>query len=417
MQYLPKSSISAVRRFNRFYTRRIGALQPHYLGGPYSLPQARVLYELGQRAECTASELGADLDLDLGYLRRLVQDLKRRGLVQGEAAKEDARRVRLTLTARGRKAYQQLDQRSRDEVGAMLSKLAAPEQVRLVGALDAHYLGSPFPLPQARVLYELGERGESTASELGADLDLDAGYLSRLLQGLRRQGLVQGQASRDDARRVRLSLTAKGRKAYQQLDARSRDEVAGMLGKLAAPEQARLADALQTVESLLKKETSQAPGISLRAHRPGDMGWVVHRHGALYFQEYGWDERFEALVAGIAAAFVNELDRKRERCWIAEMGGEPVGCVFLVKQTKTLAKLRLLIVEPKARGSGLGRRLVEECIAFARAKGYSKLVLWTQSNLVAARHLYKSTGFKLVNTQRHQDFGIKLTGEYWELVL
>ena len=310
MQYLPKSSnskssISAVRRFNRFYTRRIGALQPQYLGGPYSLPQARVLYELGQRAECTASELGADLDLDLGYLSRLVQDLKRRGLVQGEAAKEDARRVRLTLTARGRKAYQQLDARSRDEVGAMLSKLAAPEQVRLVGALQA-------------------------------------------------------------------------------------------------------------VEGVLEKKNSKP---TLRPHRPGDMGWVIGAHGRLYAQEYGWDERFEALVAGIAAAFVNELDKKRERCWIAEMGGEPVGCVFLVKQTKTVAKLRLLIVEPKARGIGLGRRLVEECIAFARAKGYGKLVLWTQSNLAAARHIYKSTGFKLVNTQRHQDFGIKLTGEYWELAL
>ncbi|HJT60862.1 MAG TPA: helix-turn-helix domain-containing GNAT family N-acetyltransferase [Burkholderiales bacterium] len=303
-----KTGISAVRRFNRFYTRRIGALQPHYLGSPYSLPQARVLYELGQRGECTASELGADLDLDLGYLSRLVQDLKRRGLVQGEAAKEDARRVRLTLTVKGRKAYQQLDARSRDEVGAMLSKLAAPEQERLVGALQA-------------------------------------------------------------------------------------------------------------VESALETKKKNTTGISLRAHRPGDMGWVIGAHGRLYAQEYGWDERFEALVAGIAAAFVNELDKKRERCWIAEIGGEPVGCVFLVKQTKTLAKLRLLIVEPKARGIGVGRRLVEECIAFARAKGYSKLVLWTQSNLVAARHLYKSTGFKLVNTQRHQDFGIKLTGEYWELVL
>lgn len=301
-----KNRVDAVRRFNRFYTRRVGALQPQYLGGPYSLPQARVLYELGQRAQCTASELGADLDLDLGYLSRLLQDLKRRGLVQGEAAKEDARRVRLTLTAKGRKAYQQLDARSREEVGAMLSKLAAPEQARLVGALQA-------------------------------------------------------------------------------------------------------------VEGVLEKKKNERP--TLRPHRPGDMGWVIGAHGRLYAQEYGWDERFEALVAGIAAAFVNELDRKRERCWIAEMGGEPVGCVFLVKQTKTVAKLRLLIVEPKARGIGLGRRLVEECIAFARAKGYGKLVLWTQSNLVAARHLYKSTGFELVNTQRHQDFGIKLTGEYWELTL
>ena len=311
MQYLPKSSnsrtrISAVRRFNRFYTRRIGALQPHYLGGPYSLPQARVLYELGQRAECTASELGADLDLDLGYLSRLVQDLKRRGLVQGEAAKEDARRVRLTLTARGRKAYQQLDARSRDEVGAMLSKLAAPEQVRLVGALQA-------------------------------------------------------------------------------------------------------------VEAVLEKKKDSKP--TLRPHRPGDMGWVIGAHGRLYAQEYGWDERFEALVGEIAAGFIRHFDKGRERCWIAELGGEPVGSALVVKKSGTVAKLRLLIVEPKARGIGLGRRLVEECIAFARARGYRKLVLWTQSNLAAARHIYKSSGFKLVSTQRHREFGIKLTGEYWELVL
>lgn len=311
MQYLPKSSnsrtrISAVRRFNRFYTRRIGALQPQYLGGPYSLPQARVLYELGQRGECTASELGADLDLDLGYLSRLLQDLKRRELVQGEAAKDDARRVRLTLTAKGRKAYQQLDARSRDEVGAMLSKLAAPEQERLVGALQA-------------------------------------------------------------------------------------------------------------VEGVLEKKSDHK--VRLRAHRPGDIGWVIGAHGRIYAQEYGWDERFEALVAGIAADFINAFDKSRERCWIAEMGGEPVGCAFVVKTSRTMAKLRLLIVEPKARGLGLGRRLVEECIAFARAKGYRKLVLWTQSNLAAARHIYKAAGFKLVNQQPHQDFGIKLTGEYWELEL
>jgi DNA-binding MarR family transcriptional regulator/GNAT superfamily N-acetyltransferase len=288
---------------------------------------------------------------------------------------------------------------------------------RRIGALQGGYLGSPFPLPQARVLYELGERGESTASELGADLDLDAGYLSRLLQGLRRQGLVQGEASRDDARRVRLSLTAKGRKAYQQLDARSRDEVAGMLGKLAAPEQERLADALQTVESLLKKETSPAGEISLRAHRPGDMGWVVHRHGALYFQEYGWDERFEALVAGIARDFIAKLDPARERCWIAEIGGAPVGSVFVVKKSQTVAKLRLLLVEPKARGRGVGKRLVAECIAFARDKGYRKLVLWTQSNLTAARAIYKAAGFRKVTTERHRSFGYDLTGEYWELGL
>ncbi len=286
---------------------------------------------------------------------------------------------------------------------------------RRIGALQQGYMGSPFPLPQARVLYELGQRGECTASELGADLDLDLGYLSRLLQGLRRQGLVQGEAAREDARRVRLSLTAKGRKFYQQLDTRSRDLVAGMLGKLAAPEQARLVGALQAVESVLEKQ-AQSP-ITLRAHRPGDMGWVVQAHGRLYFEERGWGERFEALVAQIAAAFLNNFDKRRERCWIAEMDGGPVGCVFAVKDSKSVAKLRLLLVEPRARGRGLGQQLVEECIAFCRANGFRKLVLWTQSNLAAARAIYAKTGFRKVKEEKHASFGVKLTGEYWELKL
>jgi DNA-binding MarR family transcriptional regulator/N-acetylglutamate synthase-like GNAT family acetyltransferase len=286
---------------------------------------------------------------------------------------------------------------------------------RRVGALQPQYLSSPYSLPQARVLYELGQRGECTASELGADLDLDLGYLSRLVHGLKRNGLVQGEAAKEDARRVRLTLTARGRKAYQQLDARSRDEVGAMLGKLGASEQTRLVDALKTVEGVLEKKPDNP--VSLRGHRPGDMGWVIGAHGRLYAEQFGWDERFEALVATIAAGFINDFDEKRERCWIAEMNGEPVGCVFVVKKSKSVAKLRLLIIEPKARGIGLGRRLVDECIAFAREKGYRKLVLWTQSNLAAARHIYKATGFKLVSKQPHQDFGIKLTGEYWELEL
>jgi DNA-binding MarR family transcriptional regulator/GNAT superfamily N-acetyltransferase len=288
---------------------------------------------------------------------------------------------------------------------------------RRIGVLQPGYLGSPFPLPQARVLYELGQRGSSTASELGADLALDLGYLSRLLQGLRRQGLVQGEASREDARRVRLSLTGKGRRAYQQLDARSRDDVAGMLGKLAAPEQARLVGALQTVEGVLHGDFRGEKPISLRAHRPGDMGWVVQAHGRLYFEERGWGERFEALVAQIAAAFLNNFDKRRERCWIAEMDGEPVGCVFAVKDSKSVAKLRLLLVEPRARGRGLGQQLVGECIAFCRANGFRKLVLWTQSNLAAARAIYAKTGFRKVKEEKHASFGVKLTGEYWELTL
>jgi len=288
---------------------------------------------------------------------------------------------------------------------------------RRIGALQQGYMGSPFPLPQARVLYELGQRGVCTASELGAELDLDLGYLSRLLQSLRRQAVVQGEPSREDARRVRLSLTPKGRKAYQLLDTRSRDLVAGMLGKLAAPEQARLMGALQAVETVLQHGPGSESQITLRSHRPGDMGWVVHAHGRLYFEERGWDERFEALVAGIAKDFIERLDPSRERCWIAEMDGEPVGCAFAVEQSRSVAKLRLLLVEPKARGRGLGKRLVEECIAFARAKGYRRLVLWTQSNLAAARAIYRKTGFRKIKEEKHASFGVRLTGEYWELRL
>ena len=288
---------------------------------------------------------------------------------------------------------------------------------RRIGALQQGYMGSPFPLPQARVLYELGQRGVCTASELGAELDLDLGYLSRLLQSLRRQAVVQGEPSREDARRVRLSLTPKGRKAYQLLDTRSRDLVAGMLGKLAAPEQARLVGALQAVETVLQHSPGSESQITLRSHRPGDMGWVVHAHGRLYFEERGWDERFEALVAGIAKDFIERLDPSRERCWIAEMDGEPVGCAFAVEHSRSVAKLRLLLVEPKARGRGLGKRLVEECIAFARAKGYRKLVLWTQSNLAAARAIYRKTGFTKVKEEKHASFGVKLNGEYWGLAL
>ena len=286
---------------------------------------------------------------------------------------------------------------------------------RRIGALQPHYLSSPYSLPQARVLYELGQRGECIASELGADLDLDLGYLSRLVQGLKRSGLVQGEAAKEDARRVRLTLTPKGRKAYQQLDARSRDEVGAMLASLGASEQTRLMGALQTVEGVLDKKGDNR--LTLRAHRPGDMGWVIGAHGRLYAEEFGWDERFEALVAGIAANFINHLDKNHERCWIAEINGEPVGCVFVVRKSKSVAKLRLLIVEPRARGIGLGRRLVEECIAFARAKGYRKLVLWTQSNLVAARTIYRKCGFVKRKEEKHAEFGIKLTGEYWELRL
>lgn len=287
---------------------------------------------------------------------------------------------------------------------------------RRVGALREGLLGSEFPLPEARVLCEIAQTENPTSSQLARDLDLDAGYLSRLLQSLKKRGFVRAKASPDDARLALLSLSKKGRKAFSALDSRSRAEVADMLAGLPGTSQARLVQAMKTVESLLdgKKEDRR---ITLRAHRPGDMGWVVHRHAAVYAQEYGWDERFEGLVAGIVAQFVQRFDPARERCWIAEMEGEAVGSVFLVRQSKSVAKLRLLLVEPRARGLGLGKRLVQECIAFARDKGYRKLVLWTQSNLEAARAIYCKTGFSLVRKERHASFGVRLTGEYWQLDL
>lgn len=287
---------------------------------------------------------------------------------------------------------------------------------RRIGVLRGGLVGTPFSLTEARVLYELAQAKHTTASRLARELDLDLGYLSRLLQSLRRRRLVQAETSPDDRRQVLLALTAKGRAAFSMLDRRSRDEVGRLLAAVPEAEQARLVGAMQTVEKLLKGEAKQ-PQFALRAHRPGDIGWVVQRHGALYAEEYGWDERFEALVAGIVAKFVENFDPARERCWIAEMDGEPVGSVFVVKQTRSTAKLRLLIVEPKARGRGLGKRLVRECIAFARDKGYRRLVLWTQSNLAAARAIYQSCGFRLVKRERHASFGVKLTGEYWELRL
>src|SRR5688572_17932544 len=222
---------------------------------------------------------------------------------------------------------------------------------RRVGALRAGLLGSAFPLPVARLLYELGHRGPCTASEIGRELDLDAGYLSRLVRSLKRGGWVQAMRSPQDARASVLSLTAKGRKAFSTLDARSREEVSAMLAALPEPEQGRLVEAMQTVETLLSSENAH-PAVSLRAPRPGDMGWVVHRHGVLYAQEYGWDERFEALVAEIAARFIQRFDPKRERCWMAEKDGEIVGSVLLVAHSKAVAQLRLLLVEPRARGLG-----------------------------------------------------------------
>jgi DNA-binding MarR family transcriptional regulator/GNAT superfamily N-acetyltransferase len=286
-----------------------------------------------------------------------------------------------------------------------------------IGVLQEGWGRSPFSLTEARVLYELTRRDRATASEIGNELGLDPGYLSRILRAFRARGLVATQKSRSDARQTLLTLTARGRKAFAPLEAYSDAEVGKMMSALSAAEQTRLVAAMRSVEALLTREPDRAGSYVLRPHRPGDMGWIVSRHGALYAQDYGWDERLEALVAEVVAAFLRDFDPRRERCWIAELDGETVGSVMLVKESARAARLRMLLVDPKARGLGIGARLVEECVRFARQAGYRKITLWTHSVLTAARHLYRRAGFRLVSTERHDSFGKTLVGETWELKL
>jgi len=293
-----------------------------------------------------------------------------------------------------------------------------------IGVLQEHLLESPFPLAAVRVLYELAhcprERPPS-AAVLAGKLALDQGYLSRILRGFEQRGFVSKTPQAGDARRKSLVLTARGQRVFAPLEARSQAEAVAMLGKLPPAEQSRLVEAMQTVQRVLGDATprpsSASVSVVLRAPEPGDIGWVVQRHGALYAREYGYDAHFEALVASIASHFIEHFDPGRERCWIAEMDGEPVGSVFLVRKTQRVAKLRLLLVEPHARGLGIGARLVDACVRFARAAGYRKLTLWTQSDLDAARRIYTRAGFRRVGTQRHRSFGKKLVAETWELAL
>jgi DNA-binding MarR family transcriptional regulator len=288
---------------------------------------------------------------------------------------------------------------------------------RQIGLLGKGYLDSPFTLAEVRVLYELAHRNAPTAAEIANALGLDAGSLSRMLLSFRKRGSLARQTSQKDARQNHLSLTRKGRVAFSELESKSEAEVGVMIGRLSAPDQGRLTAAMATIESLLGERPEAKTPYLLRTHQPGDMGWVTHRHGVLYAQEYGWDERFEALVARIAAEFIEKFDVRRERCWIAERDGAMVGSVFLVKKSDRVAKLRLLLVEPSARGLGIGARLVEECVRFARQAGYRKITLWTQSILDAAREIYRKNGFQVVKRERHQSFGYKLVGETWELTL
>ncbi len=288
---------------------------------------------------------------------------------------------------------------------------------RRIGVLREGLLHTPYSLAEARVLFEIAHRDDPTASELSRELGLDPGYLSRILTRLEQQGLINKVRSENDGRRRILSFTPDGEDAFSLLDSRSREEVVEMLCHLSEGDQRRLLEAMRTIENILDKGFKFSEPFLLRPHEPGDMGWIVHRHGVLYAQEYGWDERFEALVAQIVADFINNYDPAKERCWIAEMNGKIVGCVFLVKASDTVAKLRLLLVEPEARNLGLGTRLVEECIRFARRSGYKTLTLWTNSVLDAARHIYEEHGFELVEEEEHHSFGQELVGQNWELAL
>ncbi len=288
---------------------------------------------------------------------------------------------------------------------------------RLIGVLDEGHLASPFSLAQVRVLYELAHQATPTASELCDQLALDPGYLSRMLRELERRGLVTRRRSASDRRQQQLELTAKGRRTVAELERKAEAAVAAVLARVPPAAQHELVGAMRRIRSVLEPGADRAEPFILRSHQPGDMGWIVHRHGVLYAQEYGWDERFEALVAQITADFITKLDPRRERCWIAERDGAIVGAVFLVARSKTTAQLRLLYVEPSARGLGLGRRLVQECTRFARQARYRKIALWTNSVLVSARKIYEAEGYRLVEETKHADFGPELVGQTWELDL
>jgi DNA-binding MarR family transcriptional regulator/GNAT superfamily N-acetyltransferase len=290
---------------------------------------------------------------------------------------------------------------------------------RRIGVLEEDWLQSPFSLTEGRVLFELAQQPRVTARALGETLGLDAGYLSRMLRSFRKRGLVTRAKSASDARQQLLTLTAEGRKAFSALNAASQKEVGKMLRPLAPDARTRLVHAMDTVEALLSESSAPPAEYTLRQHQPGDMGWIVERHAVLYHREYGFDSTMEALASEIVANFLRNYNSERERCWIAERAGERVGSVFLMQHPgePNVAKLRLLLVEPSARGLGIGARLVSECTRFAREVGYERITLWTNSVLAAARHLYEQEGYRLLKEERHRSFGPELTGQTWELTL
>lgn len=295
------------------------------------------------------------------------------------------------------------------------------EYTRRIGALCEGYLDSPFSLTEARVIYEIAQREGMTATELVERLGLNEGYVSRIVKRLEARGLLQRQASTMDGRRRHLRLTPAGKRQFMMLNRRSQQQVQAMLSSLDAERRRVVVSSMRALRAALESDrgtkAAAASSVTLRPHQPGDIGWVIGQHGRLYAQEYGWNLEFEALVAEIAAKFLRRFDPTRERCWIAERDRQRLGCVFLVAKNRSTAQLRLLLVVPEARGAGLGRMLVSECVRFAREAGYRKIVLWTQKNLAAARHLYAEAGFRKVAEEPHHSFGKDLISETWELSL
>jgi DNA-binding MarR family transcriptional regulator/GNAT superfamily N-acetyltransferase len=308
------------------------------------------------------------------------------------------------------------------EGGAFAEQVAAMRRfnrfyTQKIGVLEEGLLDSPFSLTEMRVLYELAHRDQPTATEIGRDLGLDAGYLSRILRRFETDGLVARMPAPEDRRQSLLALTTEGRRATGVFEARSEKDVGMLLAGVARTDRRRLVEAMRRIEDLLgPAPTTTAPFI-LRPHRPGDMGWVIARHGALYAEEQGWSTELEALAAELCATFIRNADPAGETCWIAERDGENVGSVFVFRQSPTVAKLRMLLVEPKARGFGIGARLVDEALHFARGAGYRKMTLWTNKGLDVARHIYERAGFVLVDETPHASFGKELIGQTWELKL
>jgi DNA-binding MarR family transcriptional regulator/GNAT superfamily N-acetyltransferase len=290
---------------------------------------------------------------------------------------------------------------------------------RFIGTLNEGLLNSEYSLAEARVLYELAIRNAPKAGEIAEELGVDAGYLSRLLGKFERDGLLKRKQSGQDGRYADLTLTSRGRSAFKKLNALSEEQAETVLGGLPPLARVEFIECMRTMEGILAKTDRRRVPYILRPHRVGDMGWVVYREGLGYAEQYGWDETFEALVARIVDQFITNFDPKRERCWIAEIDGQSVGHIFLVKHPDEpdTAKLRLLFVEPSARGMGLGDALVKECLRFARTAGYKKVVLWTQSILVGAHRIYEKAGFRLVEEKAHRSFGKDLVGQTWELML